>query len=407
MVTERPASSTLPKPPPRPAVDDLAHSTKQRPAVRGFATATDARGPRQRTVSQMQRNPLPRAVHVNTQSSSTAQRCVVPTSAPARQTVHPVQGIARIPPAPGASSSKGPQRPPPAQMKLNPSSDRLKVTGNGAKRIPLPSVPANGQPSGHAAAAANRTGGTTDEHEPRSKLPSRNAEAVGPGKLPVSRKVPEVPRPASTSAIPASGSSAPTAPVVVRRPSKPSVKDKVNPSGAAHHRRPAANIKKDTRPLVKVERKETSPTLIPLPPSRPPSPRERPLPGSPDSTPRPVQAREEAIVAPLSGSSSSDLDERHSRSAEPRQEQVDMPPSTPITALLASIQRGFLFTPSSPLSPPQNYLSTPGNLLERRQDTMKAGDLIKGPLAGAAFCALLEDNATADGLDRHALKHLN
>jgi len=37
----------------------------------------------------------------------------------------------------------------------------------------------------------------------------------------------------------------------------------------------------------------------------------------------------------------------------------DSPSKTPITALLTSIQRGFLFTPSSPLSPPQAYLPAP------------------------------------------------
>ncbi|KAH7913878.1 clasp N terminal-domain-containing protein [Hygrophoropsis aurantiaca] len=37
----------------------------------------------------------------------------------------------------------------------------------------------------------------------------------------------------------------------------------------------------------------------------------------------------------------------------------DSPTKTPITNLLSSIQRGFLFTPSSPLSPPQSYLPIP------------------------------------------------
>lgn len=35
----------------------------------------------------------------------------------------------------------------------------------------------------------------------------------------------------------------------------------------------------------------------------------------------------------------------------------ESPSKTPITALLSSIQRGFLFTPSSPLSPPQAYVT--------------------------------------------------
>ncbi|KAG5646317.1 hypothetical protein DXG03_003914 [Asterophora parasitica] len=38
----------------------------------------------------------------------------------------------------------------------------------------------------------------------------------------------------------------------------------------------------------------------------------------------------------------------------------DSPTKTPISSLLSSIQRGFLFTPSSPLSPPQSYLARGG-----------------------------------------------
>ena len=94
-------------------------------------------------------------------------------------------------------------------------------------------------------------------------------------------------------------------------------------------------------------------------------------------------------------------------SAESCQEQGD--PSTPITTLLSSIQRGFLFTPSSPLSPPQNYLPARGNLPERRQDTMLVSEFTKGPfaLAGPPFCISLEDASATDGLDRQAFRDLN
>lgn len=407
---QRPASSALSRPPARPPTDDSAPGTRKRPAAHDLPSAVDARAPRQRTLSQMQRDPPPRNLHINTQPSSTAQRCVVPTSATARPVVQrPVPGVAQIMPARNASSlTTGPQRPPSAQMKFNPPPDRLKVSGNGAKRVPLPTVPTNGQSNEKVVATAistNRAGSNVDDA--RSKLPGRSVEPTGPGKLTVGRKAHEGPRLASVSTKPASRSALATA-AVVQRPSKPSVKDKTsNPTGAVPQRRPAGNVQKITRPLVKAERKATSPTLIPLPPSPSTSPAEIPLPPSPDCTPHPAdpENRDEPVVQSLSGST--DPAGKQSRSAQPCQEQGDIgPPSTPITTLLASIQRGFLFTPSSPLSPPQNYLPAPGNLPGKRRDVIVASEFTKGPLARAPFCIPLQDDP-ADGLDRHALKDLN
>lgn len=407
---QRPASSTLPKPPTRPATDDPTHSTRQPPAVHRPPTGVDSRAPRQRTTSQMQRDPpQPRNLHINAQSSGAAQRCVVPTSAPARQAVqHPLPGAARVLPVRNAASTGGPQRPPPMQIKFNPPPDRLKVTGNGAKRIPLPSMPANGHASEQVTAVADsagRAGGAVDK--PPSKLPSRNTEAMASGKLAVGRKVAEGSRSASSSTKPANRS-APTGPAAVRRPHQPSVKGEIrNPSGIASQRRPAWNAQKSTRPLVKAGRKETPPTLIPLPPSPSTPPTEIPLPPSPDCMPRAVdsEAQDEPVVATLS--ESTEPAGNQLRSAAPCQEQGDMgPPSTPITTLLSSIQRGFLFTPCSPLSPPQNYLPALGNLPEKRQNTIIVSDITKGPLVEAPFCISLEDTAT-DGLDRHALRDLN
>jgi len=40
----------------------------------------------------------------------------------------------------------------------------------------------------------------------------------------------------------------------------------------------------------------------------------------------------------------------------PSQKFIAAPAGTPISTLLTSIQQGFLFTPCSPLSPPQSYL---------------------------------------------------
>jgi len=67
-----------------------------------------------------------------------------------------------------------------------------------------------------------------------------------------------------------------------------------------------------------------------------------------------VQTSEPEEASPLPASVVSD-------SSTPRtllspQDTVDCSHKTPISALLSSIQRGFLFTPSSPLSPPESYL---------------------------------------------------
>ena len=407
---QRPASSTHSKPPTRPATDDPAHNTRQRPAAHHLPTAVDSRVPRQRTTSQMQRDPpQPRSLHINAQSSGAAQRCVLPTSAPARQPVqHPLPGVARVLPGRNASSAGGPQRPPSMQIKFNPPPDRFKMTGNGAKRIPLPSVPVNGHTSEQAIASANsadRAGSTVAL--PRPKPPSRNAEAIASGKLAVSRKAPEGTR-SATFTKPAKGS-APTGPVAAQRSHKPSVKGEMsNPSRIAPQPRPVANVQKGTRPLVKAQRKETSPTLIPLPPSPSAPPTEIPLPPSPDCMPHPadLEAQDEPAVATLS--ESTDPDGKQLRSAEPCQEQGDMGvPSTPITSLLSSIQRGFLFTPSTPLSPPQNYLPALGSLPEKRQNAITVSNFAKGPLAVAPFCISPEDDSAADGVDRHALRDLN
>lgn len=408
---QRPTSSGPSKHPARPATDDPAYTTRQRPAIRKLPTTVDNRAPRQRTTSQMQRDPpQPRGFPINAQSSGAAQRCVVPTSAPARQAVqHPQSGAARALPAPNASSTGGPQRPPPMQIKFNPLPDRLKVTGNGAKRIPLPSVPVNGHAGEQVAAtanSANRAGSTVDQ--PHSKLPKRNAQAKVSGKPPIGRKVPEGARSTSFSTRPANGS-APTGPTAVQRGHKPSVKGEMsNPRRIAPQRHPAGNVQKGARPLVKAERKETSPTLISLPPSPSVSPTGIPLPPSPDCTPRPAdpEAQDEAVVVTLTDST--DRVGKQLRSAEPCQEQGDMPPpSTPITTLLSSIQRGFLFTPSSPLSPPQNYLAAPRNLQEKRQNTITVSDFTQALLVGAPFYISLEDDSAGDGLDRHALRDLN
>ena len=404
----RPASSTLSKAPFRPRIDNPAHSTRQRPAVHEPQTVVDTRAPRQRTISQMHRDhPQSRTLQIKAQSSSAAQRCLVPPSAPTRQAAqHLPPAAVRVLPGPNATSSSGPQRPPPVQLKLNPASDRLKVTGNGAKRVPLPSAPAN-EPTREQVTAATDSGGRTDDtvDKPRSKLPSRNAEAVAPGKLVVNRKAPEGIRSTSSSTKPVNK----TGPVVVHRSHQRTLKGETsNASKIPPLRRPARNTQKSTRLPVKAERKETSPILIPLPPSPSTTPTEIPLPVSPDHELRPIDSETQDKPVVGNPSETTELAGRRLSCAEPCQEQGDVDsPNTPITTLLSSIQRGFLFTPSSPLSPPQNYLPAPGNLPEKRQHPIIASDFTKGLLVVAPFCIPLENNTAADDLDRHALRDLN
>jgi len=109
-----------------------------------------------------------------------------------------------------------------------------------------------------------------------------------------------------------------------------------------------------------------APDHVPLPPSPTVCPATVPLPSSPACSPH--QSRQ--FELPASGELSvqetaHDLhvpqDVGHpSINATPSPRDIDFqesPSKTPITALFSSIQRGFLFTPSSPLSPPQGYVT--------------------------------------------------
>jgi hypothetical protein len=49
-------------------------------------------------------------------------------------------------------------------------------------------------------------------------------------------------------------------------------------------------------------------------------------------------------------------DDQEPADSTPTQKSLGAPAGTPISTLLTSIQQGFLFTPCSPLSPPQTYI---------------------------------------------------
>jgi hypothetical protein len=110
-----------------------------------------------------------------------------------------------------------------------------------------------------------------------------------------------------------------------------------------------------------------APEHIPLPPSPTVCPAAVPLPSSPVCSPRQLPQLEPPASRELSAQVTGNdthvagdvrLPSTSIEVTPPRNVDFQESPSkTPITALLSSIQRGFLFTPSSPLSPPQAYVT--------------------------------------------------
>jgi hypothetical protein len=92
-------------------------------------------------------------------------------------------------------------------------------------------------------------------------------------------------------------------------------------------------------------------------------------------------------------------------SVEPCQdpEDLDSPSKTPITALLSSIQRGFLVTPSSPLSPPQAYLPVPSGFPEQLKDQVVSSGLPEDVSPDAPFYRSLEQDFMVAS-DRYVLE---
>ncbi|KAI6149998.1 clasp N terminal-domain-containing protein [Pisolithus thermaeus] len=161
-----------------------------------------------------------------------------------------------------------------------------------------------------------------------------------------------VPLPANTDAGPSKGSFA----AEVRKP----IRGTRLVAGAPKVTRTAARTG-PVQPNLKAPAKgiQSRPKPVPRPLPRSPSPVVRaaavPLPPSPEPSaaatpPTPVHSSQEndATTTPTV--------EQQTVSETPVGQPVNPSPSkTPITTLLASIQRGFLFTPASPLSPPHTY----------------------------------------------------
>ena len=103
---------------------------------------------------------------------------------------------------------------------------------------------------------------------------------------------------------------------------------------------------------------ETAATMTPLPPSPEVKPVDVPLPESPVSAPLGVQVEEQAVVPSVNDTKDAAVPvEEHPLTPTPVPTShpfgVALAAKTPITALVHSIQRGFLFSPNSPLSPAQ------------------------------------------------------
>jgi hypothetical protein len=82
---------------------------------------------------------------------------------------------------------------------------------------------------------------------------------------------------------------------------------------------------------------------------------------TPESSDMPVAARAKETVATYLGQAEAEaLTESELECETPKKAQnlaKDLVNETPISALLTSIEQGFLFTPSSPLSPPEMYVN--------------------------------------------------
>jgi hypothetical protein len=125
---------------------------------------------------------------------------------------------------------------------------------------------------------------------------------------------------------------------------------------------------------------KTAPTNIPLPPSpkREKTPTSVPLPASPK--PPKNEQEVEGCVGDVEGVLVPAMDEdkevptcaqvpavpfisdiKEPADSTPTRMPIGAPAGTPISTLLTTIQQGFLFTPCSPLSPPQTYLPLTAN----------------------------------------------
>ncbi|KIJ18786.1 hypothetical protein PAXINDRAFT_9021 [Paxillus involutus ATCC 200175] len=302
----------------------------------------------------------------------------------------PPPGSARVVPLPSTSVARGPQRPTAMQIKTNPPFHRDQVLDavrsvRGARRVPLTAGVA-GEQMPPAAAFIDKA----DKVNPL-KFPSRGAE-VPPLKRSITvRKAPEVTRPTLNSSKQAKAlTTAQRSRIAMGNRNKP-----------VSQQRPVMDVPKEAMgPPAKGPRKEVeaSPDLVPSPPKR--SPQLRYLYHYLRSALRNMailQFRINQLCLP-SPSLPIKLD------CETQRRLLLSHVSTlnhllkHLSLLSSSIQQGFLFTPSSPLSPPQTYLPAVGVFSSQ----VKTGDV----LPDTPFRRSLEQDFM-NTLDSNKLKAIN
>jgi hypothetical protein len=118
-------------------------------------------------------------------------------------------------------------------------------------------------------------------------------------------------------------------------------------------------------PLPPSPKREKTPTSVPLPASPEPPKNEQEVEGCVEDVegvlvPAMDEDREVPTCAQVPGAAFIS-DFKEPADSTPTRMPISAPAGTPISTLLTSIQQGFLFTPCSPLSPPQTYLPLTAN----------------------------------------------
>ncbi|KAG1828948.1 clasp N terminal-domain-containing protein [Suillus variegatus] len=291
---------------------------------------------------------------------------------------------------PPLPTMQGPQRVGTVLMK---SHDEKPRVGGGARRVLIPTAPSPETNDTTTIRPVSKTG------PPSTKPTSVNSLAQSVPKRdsqndPVTTKISSTaPARAASSAtirrprVQVLGLVGPRSPTTEVEQQQTSRKQVVEPSRssqqAAVQKKPVwggRSSGKPSKPVVKglsirpkqggvksSDTRKPAPEHVPLPPSPTVCPTAVPLPSSPPCSPR----QSPQLEPPASGGQSVQvtIDDTHvAKDVRPPSTSIEATPlrnvnlqespsKTPITALLSSIQRGFLFTPSSPLSPPQAYVT--------------------------------------------------
>ncbi|OJA14492.1 hypothetical protein AZE42_04438 [Rhizopogon vesiculosus] len=339
--------------------------------------------------------PAVRPIAVSNRVTSARQGALRPPSETGSSTMQNTsqrRDIAR----PLAPITQGPQRV--GNVLIKPQDEKPRV-GGGARRVLIPTAPLPETDNTEVARTTLKTGPPSVKPGSVGSVAKPPISKRDPKTNPVTTKVPSASavtvRPSSQTARPFAkaehpttrgtnsrigqpqSNEPPTTGVELQMSSQMSRKKVIAPSRSSQQtvgqKKPVWGGRSVTKAAVQAlsirskpgrmknpDASKPTPEDVPLPPS----PTAVPLPSSPVSTPcqarqfelsgePPVQAAAHDTHVPRDVS-------RPCIDATPAICDVhiqESPSKTPITALLSSIQRGFLLTPSSPLSPPQTYVT--------------------------------------------------